>query len=159
MEAWKPIPGFEDCGFISNLGNVKSRFGKHRKMSVGNSGYLRIGFYGGRNTVLVHRLVALAFVDGADETKQVNHKDGVKTNNAAVNLEWTTVRENMLHAYENGLCANFRNRVLTTDQYRIAYAKRTAGATFKQLSEEFGVAASALCKKFKRFERIEGVVN
>lgn len=56
----------------------------------------------------VHRLLALTFVPSPfDEIFQddleVNHKDGVKTNNSLDNLEWVTWSGNLLHAYQNGL--------------------------------------------------------
>lgn len=60
---------------------------------------------GGKVRVLVHRLVALAFIPG-DARLQVNHIDGVKNNEYYKNLEWVTPRKNLIHAIENGL--NFR---------------------------------------------------
>ena len=51
----------------------------------------------------IHRLVAEAFCSGYKENLQVNHIDGVKTNNHHTNLEWCTHAENMKHAYDTGL--------------------------------------------------------
>jgi hypothetical protein len=45
----------------------------------------------------VHRIVATLFVKG-DSSLQVNHKDGIKENNNANNLEWLTCSENLKHA-------------------------------------------------------------
>jgi len=54
----------------------------------------------------IHRLTALTFLPTPDqpiETLDVNHKDGVKSNNEITNLEWSTRKENCLHAYSTGL--------------------------------------------------------
>ena len=51
----------------------------------------------------VHRLVAAAFLDPDEDRPWVNHINGVKNDNRITNLEWTTARENVLHAIEIGL--------------------------------------------------------
>lgn len=51
----------------------------------------------------VHRLVALAFVPGAQEDLTVNHVDGTKTNNVPTNLEWVSLARNTEHEWEIGL--------------------------------------------------------
>lgn len=56
-----------------------------------------------RKRVSVHRLVAEAFIGEREPGKEINHKDGNKFNNFVGNLEWVTPKENMQHAFSNGL--------------------------------------------------------
>ena len=59
---------------------------------------------GEKHGMLVHRLVAMMFVDGRNDEKDfVNHKNGIKTDCRACNLEWVTQAENTQHAYAKGL--------------------------------------------------------
>lgn len=58
---------------------------------------------GKRTNKHLHRLVAEAFIPNPDKLPQVNHKNGIKTDNSPENLEWCTNRDNALHAYQHGL--------------------------------------------------------
>ena len=55
------------------------------------------------STFTVHRLVAQAFIPNPLGLPEVNHKDGVKPNCKASNLEWMTRSENKDHAVDKGL--------------------------------------------------------
>ena len=70
-----------------------------------NQGYLycTLTKNGVQTNVLVHRVLAEAFIPNPENKKYVNHIDGNKTNNALSNLEWCTSKENCLHAYTTGL--------------------------------------------------------
>lgn len=101
----KEIVAFPDY-FITQQGSVESsRTGKILKGRLDKNGYLLVNLYKDRQsyTRKVHRLVAEAFIPNPDNKTQVNHKDGNKSNNHVINLEWSTQSENMRHAYRNGL--------------------------------------------------------
>ncbi len=59
-----------------------------------------------RRTKFVHRLLAQAYIPNPLKKKEVNHIDGNKLNNNLDNLEWATPKENIQHAYANGLARN-----------------------------------------------------
>jgi len=75
------------------------------KPSITSMGYLEVCFVHKRKTykALVHRLVAMAFVDGYEPDLVVNHKDGNKLNNSPDNLEWVSKSQNSRHAWANNL--------------------------------------------------------
>ena len=59
--------------------------------------------HGTDKAFLVHRLVAKAFVPNLYNKPEVNHKDGIKSNNYFGNLEWCTRSENAQHSFSTGL--------------------------------------------------------
>ncbi|MEP6587158.1 MAG: HNH endonuclease signature motif containing protein [Polaromonas sp.] len=63
-----------------------------------STGYLQVVF-ADRKKHSVHRLVAHAFCENYKPGAIVNHKNGIKTDNRASNLEWVTHAENNQHAY------------------------------------------------------------
>lgn len=48
---------------------------------------------------LVHRLIAITFLENPENKPEVNHKNGDVQDNSLENLEWVTSRENKLHSY------------------------------------------------------------
>lgn len=104
-EIWKPVNNFEKLYEVSNLGRVKTTRGRVLKVHPQNSGYLQITFTLNkvRTKFLVHRLVAIHFLENDSNKKYANHIDGDKLNNCVTNLEWVTNSENILHARSTGL--------------------------------------------------------
>ena len=116
-EEWSPIEGYEGLYEVSTHGNVKSlkrKFVPEDSLltkHATNRGYeiVHLRLNGKQNSKLVHRLVAQAFVSNPEDKKEVNNKDGIKTNNYMENLEWVSSSENHKHAYENGLMKTTEN--------------------------------------------------
>lgn len=105
MEIWKDVVGFEGRYQVSNIGRIKSIKKNHPdrilRPATGSIKYLKVCLI--NKMFLVHRLVAIAFHDNPLKKEFVNHKDGNKLNNEAVNLEWCTRQENIDHGYSMGL--------------------------------------------------------
>lgn len=106
MEVWKDIEGYEGIYQISNLGNVLSLnyclrgYSKCLTPKINKKGYswVELRKNGTRQQVLLHRLVAQAFLENPNNYPIVNHKDENPLNNTASNLEWCTHSYNVLYS-------------------------------------------------------------
>jgi hypothetical protein len=115
MEEWRPAPGWEECYEVSNHGYVR-RIGRRnsapgrrtiprpvtRCLNDRGHGYwhVHLSQRGVAKTVLVHQLVAGAFIGPCPTAHEVNHKDGNSQNAHVTNLEYVTRRENNIHAIQ-----------------------------------------------------------
>lgn len=116
MEIWRDIEGYEGLYQVSNFGNVKSlQFGPKNhpgihsqprtlRIAKSSTGYTHVQLYkeGKSSTILVHKLVAKAFVPNPLAKPEVNHIDANRANNKAENLEWVTHKENLQYAVKIG---------------------------------------------------------
>ena len=103
METWKAIDGYDGLYEVSDLGRVKSLwYGKEKilKPQNGAPGYLQVGLHkdGQKKVLLIHRLVAEAFIPNPNNLETINHKDEVKTNNVSSNLEWMSRADNVAYS-------------------------------------------------------------
>lgn len=115
MEQWRDIKGYEGLYQISDSGEVRNSKGQIRKQTLNKNGYLYVNLCkGGKvHNYPVHRLVALAFVETADEKLTVNHKNEIKTDNRACNLEWMTLDDNLRYGNHFQRAKNSRKGKLT----------------------------------------------
>lgn len=114
-------------------------------------GYLEVCFVHQRKTFkfLVHRLVAIAFVDGYKEGLVVNHLDGDKLNNDPKNLEWVTPGRNSEHAWEIKkipVGANSKQAKFTEQQVRHIRQALARGFSANSLAIIAGVSKLTITK-------------
>ena len=95
-ETWETIEDYPMYQ-VSSFGNVRRVNGGILKQKVGKDGYCRVSLSkeGKVKSILVHRLVAEAFIPNPNDYPIINHKDEVRNNNVVGNLEWCTYSYNL----------------------------------------------------------------
>ena len=172
MEIWKNVKGYEEGYEISNLGRLRTKgrvvdYGwkkafrkpkilKTRICPKRGYEYTVISIDKKRKTVKIHRLVAEAFIFNEYDKPQVNHINGIKHDNRASNLEWSTAKENANHAYETGLRKGVRGSLshlskLTPNEVEAIRNKHIKyNVTQRSLADEFNVSQSQISRILRR---------
>lgn len=91
----------EDHYIAYPSGNIYNFHGHLMQGAVGRDGYKHVIL--NKKNKDQHRVIAEAFVPNENNLEQVNHINGIKTDNRIENLEWVTRSDNLKHAYELGL--------------------------------------------------------
>jgi len=91
QEIWKDIKDYKNYE-VSNLGNVRNKKTKkilHQYINHNNNNFVTLyDEYKEKRTIIIHRIVANAFIENINNAYIVKHKDGNKQNNKVDNLEW-----------------------------------------------------------------------
>lgn len=157
---WKDIVNYEKVYQISNFGEVKSlsRYyfsGRNLKTKrlqqetilsgyVEKSGYVIVVLKGKtRRTVRVHRLVAETFIENPLNLVEVNHKNGIKTDNRVENLEWVDKQGNALHRF-NVLNLKNYNHVLTEEQIFEILKTKYFDGIYQYFANKFDIRSSSV---------------
>lgn len=158
-EVWKPLPGFEGLYEVSDLGRVYTiRAHKILDLSPSSNGYYMATLFdkkSQRTRKHVHYLVAITFIGPRPKGQVINHLDGVKTNNAAINLEYVTPSENSIHAHKLGL-----TKVKRGEQ---AHNAKLTAFDVRQILHDFfdnELGILSLSKKYNlNFSAVRGIVT
>lgn len=166
-EEWRAIPGLPlyEC---SSLGRVKalakttkSRWGIYNfiiseKLLSGHRtklGYIKHSVSGRK--MFAHRLVAMAFIPNPENKPEVNHINGVASDNRVTNLEWVTPKENMHHCFNviktgaRGI-TSARSKLSETDVLDIRSLK-TFGAKQVSLAKAYHVTGECISSIVNRY--------
>ena len=106
IEIWKDIPNYEGLYLASTFGRIKNRRGKVLKPNKTIKGYYHITLYDScisPKTFKLHRIIGLTFLHKPFDKNEINHKNGIKSDNNVENLEWCDKYENQRHAVKMGL--------------------------------------------------------
>lgn len=164
MKIWKQIdeyPTYE----VSSDGELKTFNWKNKgvekimRPARDGCGYLRTMLKNKEGkfcTIKVHRIVAKTFIPNPENKGEVNHKNGIKTDNRVINLEWCTRSENLKHAFdiqlitkkgENNPAATVTEAQVLEIRKNYVYGtncRRKGSVTKKQLAEKYNTTFAVI---------------
>lgn len=161
-EQWKEIEDFPDY-MVSNKGRIWT---KTRIIKRPSGNYLRKGgFMKGRDDThgyltvnirnekqiknfKIHRIVAKAFLDNTLNKREVNHINGIKTDNRVTNLEWVTSKENKTHAWKYGFYTKQDRSKLSGENNPTSKFTEKQVKEIRKIYSQGGISQKALGKMY-----------
>ncbi len=169
-EVWIDIKGYDGKYRVSNYGKVYSVLRdivlKPKTDKDGYHEYCLIDTNGKRKCERGHRLVALMFCAKPKGCNVVNHKNLIKNDNRSINLEWTTIKGNAIHSWENNQSAKDAQRLATLKAQEVVsktidvfkdgeYLGRFIGK--EKVAQAFGISAKTIYNRLNnRFSSRSG---
>lgn len=161
-EKWKPVAGYEEYYWISDRGRLKNYKGNITIGSKNVRGYMGVTlFYKKKKQFVIHRLVAIAFLDNHSKKRTVNHLNGIRHDNRLENLEWATYSENTIHAYKhlNMVAGNKgKKRPLSAikNQLKPVACDGVVYNSVKEASEAIGVSLNSIRSAINLYNGVYG---
>lgn len=148
--SFKDIPGLVGYYQASQCGKIKSLLtGKILSNATTKKGYVVVNVRNSKKkfkTEYAHRLVARAWLGRSKLA--INHKNGIKTDNRVINLEYVTNKQNSEHAIAKGLIKRGSNnsnaKLCEKDVTKIKALLSTTSLSQKNIGNLFGVSRSTI---------------
>ena len=152
-EIWKDVVGYEQFYQVSSKGRVKrKKNGSIAALRTFPNGYKNVLLShdgtgkAGWHSVLVHRMVAMAFIPNPYNLPQINHKDRDRTNNCVENLEWCTAQYNSNYLDHNALVSASKSQaILQLDLDGNIVAKWEPNAKLGKITDRLKAAGYNMC--------------
>ncbi len=164
-EEWKSIPNTDNKYQVSNYGRIKSfcyKGTEGRIVKTGNiKGYrsINIKVSGHKKTLMIHKLVAEAFIPNDDEKKDVViHKDWNKVNNHVSNLQWLSREESFARSQDKLIEARKRRGKVITNS-KLSEEDVMAIRQMLEKGRKQKVIAQLFCVSEMQISRIKNKVS
>lgn len=154
----KPIDGYNNY-LAHESGKIYSKKVQRFMSPIFNQcgyHYVILQENGTKKKALVHRLIAMAFLNNPYNKSQVNHIDGNKLNNAVSNLEWCTQSENTIHAFKNGLMKVSKSSI---DNIRMLGVRSSKEVINTKTGNIYTSAKEAAVKEGVNYKTLNGYLN
>lgn len=151
QEYWREVKDYPHL-LVSRTGNVwTTTYNRELGQFLTNRGYLTVRLCKDKNVrvIGVHRLVAEAFIPNPDNLPQVDHINGVKTDNRVENLRWISQSDNCRKSRPHAEKPN--RAIICVETGRVFASKAQAG---RALGIPTAIMSSLLKGEFESYHHL-----